>query len=101
MLEAGDPTATAAGAPPAVRRLPMTAREEGFFSVEVPGARAGTRYRFARDGGPPTPDPASRWQPAGVHGERQIEQHVAVAVVRLDVAHLEQRSHVRSGGSPR
>ncbi|NIP80014.1 MAG: malto-oligosyltrehalose trehalohydrolase, partial [Gemmatimonadetes bacterium] len=34
----------------------------------------GTDYAFSLDGGPPRPDPRSRWQPYGVHGpSRRVE----------------------------
>ncbi|MDT4997630.1 MAG: maltooligosyltrehalose trehalohydrolase [Pseudonocardiales bacterium] len=37
---------------------------------------AGTDYAFVLDGGPPRPDPASRWQPHGVHeASRVYDQH--------------------------
>lgn len=32
------------------------------------GVGHGDRYRISLDGGEPLPDPASRWQPTGVHG---------------------------------
>jgi maltooligosyltrehalose trehalohydrolase len=40
----------------------------GYWSALVPGVGAGTPYRFRVDGGPPLPDPTSRWQPHGPHG---------------------------------
>ena len=36
------------------------------------GARAGDRYRYAIDGRGPFPDPASRYQPEGVHGPSEV-----------------------------
>jgi malto-oligosyltrehalose trehalohydrolase len=39
----------------------------GWFETTCAGARAGTRYRFRIDGAE-APDPASRFQPEGVHG---------------------------------
>ncbi len=51
----------------------MTAEADHYFSVLVPGARAGTRYRFRLDGNPElVPDPASRFQPEGVHGPSEV-----------------------------
>ena len=46
--------------------------EDGTFSGFVPGARAGERYRYRLDGEGPFPDPASRFQPDGVHGPSEI-----------------------------
>jgi maltooligosyltrehalose trehalohydrolase len=49
------------------------AREPGgYFAGTLAGARAGTRYRFSLDGGPPLPDPASRFQPDGPHGPSAV-----------------------------
>jgi len=42
---------------------------DGWFERFVPGTRAGARYAFAFEGlEPRVPDPASRFQPDGVHG---------------------------------
>ena len=43
----------------------------GCFAVTVQ-AREGARYRFRIDDAPPVPDPASRWQPDGVHGDSAV-----------------------------
>lgn len=51
--------------------LPMHAAE-GYFERFVPGLGAGARYRFRADSGAPLPDPASRYQPEGIHGPSQI-----------------------------
>ena len=45
---------------------------DGAFSGVVSAAAPGDRYRYRLDGGPPLPDPASRWQPDGVHGPSQV-----------------------------
>ena len=39
--------------------------------MRLPGVTAGERYRFVVDGHP-YPDPASRYQPEGVHGWSQV-----------------------------
>lgn len=46
--------------------------DEGVQEFFVPGAGAGDRYVFTLDGSDPRPDPASRFQPEGVHGPSQI-----------------------------
>lgn len=46
----------------------LTATEAGYFAGLARDAAAGDRYRFSLDGGPPLPDPASRYQPDGPHG---------------------------------
>jgi 1,4-alpha-glucan branching enzyme len=50
----------------------MDRREDGWCEAFVAGARAGTRYGFRIDGGLTVPDPASRFQPDGVHGLSEV-----------------------------
>ncbi|HWD00470.1 MAG TPA: malto-oligosyltrehalose trehalohydrolase [Candidatus Sulfopaludibacter sp.] len=50
----------------------MKAEGNGYFSVLVPEAGHGARYRFRLDGGDAFPDPASRFQPEGPHGPSQV-----------------------------
>jgi maltooligosyltrehalose trehalohydrolase len=50
----------------------MTAGEDGIYRAQVNHAGAGTRYWFKIDGAGPFPDPASRFQPEGVHGPSQV-----------------------------
>jgi maltooligosyltrehalose trehalohydrolase len=45
---------------------------EGFFQLRLKAARLGDLYRFRVDGKGPWPDPASRYQPQGVHGPSQL-----------------------------
>jgi maltooligosyltrehalose trehalohydrolase len=44
----------------------------GHFAGLVPGVRLGDRYRYKIDGRGPFPDPASRFQPLGVHGPSEV-----------------------------
>lgn len=60
-------------------RIPLEAEDGGYHSVHVPEAAPGTLYRFALDGGEPLPDPASRWQPEGVHGPSCVIDPTAFA----------------------
>jgi maltooligosyltrehalose trehalohydrolase len=46
-------------------------RDEGYWVGEVDGVEHGDRYRFVVDGDE-LPDPASRWQPEGVHGPSAV-----------------------------
>jgi maltooligosyltrehalose trehalohydrolase len=46
---------------------PLQATPDGWREVKLPNAGAGTRYIYALDGGTRAPDPASRYQPDGVH----------------------------------
>ncbi|OFW27771.1 MAG: malto-oligosyltrehalose trehalohydrolase [Acidobacteria bacterium RIFCSPLOWO2_02_FULL_59_13] len=45
---------------------------DGFFCGTVADAGAGWLYRYRVDGQGPYPDPASRFQPLGVHGPSQV-----------------------------
>src|SRR4051794_1466182 len=51
--------------------LPMQAEPGGWFSLTTDRAGAGTRYRYVLDG-MAVPDPASRFQPDGVHGTSEV-----------------------------
>lgn len=53
---------------PGGARHAMTPAGDGYHETFVTGLGAGTRYRYSMDGGDPLPDPASRFQPEGVHG---------------------------------
>lgn len=52
----------------------MMARDEfGFWSITLDNLHPGDRYQFILDDSEsPLPDPASRWQPEGVHGPSAI-----------------------------
>ncbi|HSK10455.1 MAG TPA: malto-oligosyltrehalose trehalohydrolase [Vicinamibacterales bacterium] len=45
---------------------------DGVFGARVPGVGAGAQYRYQLDEGYPMPDPASRYQPHGVHGPSEV-----------------------------
>jgi len=45
---------------------------DGYFTKFVAGVRPGARYMYRLDGADPRPDPASRYQPIGVHGPSQV-----------------------------
>jgi maltooligosyltrehalose trehalohydrolase len=57
------------GATGTYRLSPLAAGTQSCF---VPGASAGDRYVYSIDGSDPRPDPASRFQPDGVHGSSEI-----------------------------
>jgi len=51
----------------------LHAEEGGYFQGLIDSASAGTRYRFRIDGDDATyPDPASRFQPDGPHGDSEV-----------------------------
>lgn len=51
---------------------PMKKDEHGYWHCQVPGLLSGTKYFFRLDGGKELPDPASRFQPEGVHGRSAV-----------------------------
>jgi maltooligosyltrehalose trehalohydrolase len=52
---------------------PLASEGGGYFRGVVDGAGAGTRYRFRLDDDEETyPDPASRFQPDGPHGDSEV-----------------------------
>ena len=61
-VELLDPGATAALEPSG----------DGWFGAAVDGVDPGRRYRFRLDDGAPLPDPASGFQPDGVHGPSAV-----------------------------
>jgi len=61
------------------RELDVPAEGPGRFSVFVPGVGPGALYRYRMDEGPWLPDPASRFQPLGVHGPSQVVDPQAFA----------------------
>jgi maltooligosyltrehalose trehalohydrolase len=51
---------------------PLARDERGVFSATIPGVKAGDDYVYRIDGGAERPDPASQWQPHGVHGASRV-----------------------------
>ena len=57
---------------PNERIIAMQSSEHGYFYADVPNVSPGTLYRYRLDGKIERPDPASRFQPQGVHGPSQV-----------------------------
>jgi maltooligosyltrehalose trehalohydrolase len=53
-------------------RYPLNPEPAGHHAAVLPQFKAGDRYRIIFDDGSPMPDPASRYQPDGVHGPSEI-----------------------------
>lgn len=53
----------------------MQRHEDGWFTREVAGVGAGTRYRFLIDGATEVPDPASPFQPDDISGLSEVIDH--------------------------
>src|SRR6201996_7615378 len=61
-------------------RFALAKKDRGWWSAEVATAGPGTDYGFVIDGlEPALPDPRSRWQPNGVHGESRVVDDAAFA----------------------
>jgi maltooligosyltrehalose trehalohydrolase len=57
---------------PRERAVPMQSVGCGYFHAVVEGVSAGALYRYRLNGEKERPDPASRYQPRGIHGPSQI-----------------------------
>src|SRR5215208_6587649 len=54
------------------RIIPLASIGYGYFYAEVENVQSGARYFYRLNGTTERPDPASRFQPDGVHGPSQI-----------------------------
>ncbi len=59
--------------------LPMRRDERGYWHAEAEEVRPGLRYLFRLDENVERPDPASHYQPEGVHGPSEIVDHASSA----------------------
>ncbi|MDR3553591.1 MAG: malto-oligosyltrehalose trehalohydrolase, partial [Syntrophobacteraceae bacterium] len=57
---------------PVDRIVPMEREEKGYWCAEVNDVRPGSRYLIRLDGEIERPDPASFYQPDGVHGQSEV-----------------------------
>ena len=56
---------------------PLVSGANGLHEGLVPGLAAGSRYKYRLDRGQSYPDPASRFQPEGVHGPSEVVDPLA------------------------
>lgn len=64
---------------PREQKLRMQKNDEGYFTAEAE-TPAGSRYWYTIDGADkPLPDPASHYQPEGVHGPSEVVDHSGYA----------------------
>jgi maltooligosyltrehalose trehalohydrolase len=56
---------------------PLRRGGDGWFSVDIPGVKAGALYKFRIDGEIDVPDPASAFQPADVSGPSEVIDHAS------------------------
>ena len=57
------------------RTMPMKKSGGGYWETFIPGTRTGALYKYVIDGGDERPDPASAFQPQGVHGPSEVTDH--------------------------
>ena len=57
------------------KAYPLQRGENGWFSADVPGAKAGARYKFRINDEIDVPDPASAFQPDDVSGPSEVIDH--------------------------
>jgi maltooligosyltrehalose trehalohydrolase len=60
---------------PFEKEIAMNRDDFGYFSMEIENAGDGCRYFYKPDGEKDIPDPASNFQPEGVHGPSQVVDH--------------------------
>jgi maltooligosyltrehalose trehalohydrolase len=56
---------------------PLQRGEDGWFAVDIPGVKAGARYKFRIDDEIDVPDPASAFQPEDVSGPSEVIDHAS------------------------
>ena len=54
------------------RIIPMTSAGGGYYEAIVPAVEAGAHYFYRLNDAVDRPDPASRFQPNGIHGPSQV-----------------------------
>jgi maltooligosyltrehalose trehalohydrolase len=57
---------------PRERSIPLKRDRRGYHSAVIDGVKPGDRYFYRLDGGKEFPDPASRYQPEGVHSASAV-----------------------------
>lgn len=62
---------------PDTRLLPMQAVGSGYWQATATDLEPGTQYFYQLDEDTERPDPASQFQPDGVHGPSQVVDHAA------------------------
>jgi maltooligosyltrehalose trehalohydrolase len=68
---------------PAEQTVPLEPQPRGYFSGVVDGVQIGSTYFYRLDGDRERPDPASRYQPEGVHGPSAIVDPNALSPRRI------------------
>jgi maltooligosyltrehalose trehalohydrolase len=90
----GDPVCIHDLAPELAPPRGFTDPVSGIWSAVVADARPGDRYAYALDDGTLMPDPASRFQPDGVHGWSEVVDPAAFAWTDVEWRGLDPRRAV-------
>ena len=64
----------------------MKRGEDGWFTADIAGVKAGARYKFRIDDEIDVPDPASAFQPDDVFGPSEVIDHRSLSVARYGLA---------------
>lgn len=62
---------------PVQQTISMERNDDGYFTASVKNVSAGTRYFFRPEDKNDFPDPASHYQPEGVHGPSEVFDHTS------------------------
>jgi maltooligosyltrehalose trehalohydrolase len=62
---------------PEQRLVPLKKGERGYWHTRADGCLPATQYLYLLDGERERPDPASQYQPEGVHGASEVVDHTA------------------------
>ncbi len=62
---------------PSTKILPMTQDHQGYWHITASGINPDDRYQYRLNGTQSYPDPASRYQPDGVHAASAVVDHAA------------------------
>lgn len=76
------------------RQLTMQKGETGYWHAAAPELPAGTRYKYRLNGDQAYPDPASRYQPEGVHGPSEVVDHARFEWTDDDWRGVELRDYI-------
>lgn len=79
---------------PEQRLVPLRRDVSGYWQVRTDNCPPGARYRYLIDEEHERPDPASHFQPDGVHGPSQVVDHAAFAWTDSEWSGLSLRSMI-------
>jgi maltooligosyltrehalose trehalohydrolase len=78
---------------PVDQKIDMKKDSFGYFSVIVKEVTDGCRYFFMPEGKEDLPDPASHFQPEGVHGPSQVIDHGSYNLEGYSMERIASQGH--------